>query len=339
MPSWFSPLWDVLKDPNNQRVIEWLGSGIVVIAGGIWVVVKFFAERKNIDLVRSLLEQGRVGPQAPGSQQAVAKAVEATAKDAKAGKPRAKQALEFLKAGKIAEAVPLYQAEAAEKDATSRSSAKEAADAYRNLGAIAGLADPKRALEAYENAVKLNPDDLDSLYWVGRIQIYHGNLNEAQTRLESVLKLATGDQPDYQYQCRALVRLGDIKKQRGDLAGALKSYRDSLAIAERRAKSDPGNKNWPRDLSNCYDRIGNVQMDQGDLSAARQSYYDSLAIRDKEAKSDPGDDGWQRDLSVSFNKIGDVQGAKGDLAGALKSYRDSLAIAGEIQTRQCEPAA
>jgi tetratricopeptide (TPR) repeat protein len=162
MPSWFSPLWDFLKDPGNQQVITWLGGGIAAIAGGIWVVIKFFAERKNTDLMRNILEQGRMGPQAPGSQQAFAKAFDATAKDAKAGKPRAKQALEFLNAGKTEEAIPLFQAEAAEKEEASRSSAKEAADAYRNLGGIVGLANPKRALEAYEKAVELNPDDLDT---------------------------------------------------------------------------------------------------------------------------------------------------------------------------------
>jgi tetratricopeptide (TPR) repeat protein len=46
---------------------------------------------------------------------------------------------------------------------------KEAAIAYRNLGAIAGLADPKRALEAYEKALALDPDDSESLYWAGYI--------------------------------------------------------------------------------------------------------------------------------------------------------------------------
>ena len=35
----------------------------------------------------------------------------------------------------------------------------------------------------------------------------------------------------------------------GNLPEALKSYRDSLAIAERLAQSDPGNAGWQRDLS------------------------------------------------------------------------------------------
>ena len=75
---------------------------------------------------------------------------------------------------------------------------KEAAIAYRNLGAIAGLRDPKSALEAYEKAASLDPGDVESLFWAGWIEIDHGDLNKAQTRLERVLKLAeTGDQAYY----------------------------------------------------------------------------------------------------------------------------------------------
>jgi tetratricopeptide (TPR) repeat protein len=283
---------------------------------------------ENADLVRRL-EQAREGAQAPGSQQAVAEAVDATAKDAAAGNPRAKQALELLNAGKIAEAVPLFQAEAAEKEATSRRDAKEAAAAYRNLGAIASLADPKRALEAYEKAVALDPDDLESLFWAGYIQIDYGDLNKAQTRLERVLTLArTDDQAGHKYW--ALVGLGDIKRRRGDLEAALKSYNDGLAIIERLAKSDSGNAQWQFDLGISNERIGNVRMEQGDLTAALKSYETKRDIISRLAKADPGHTGWQRDLSVSYNKIGDVQVAQGDLAGALKSFQADLAIAEKL---------
>ena len=88
----------------------------------------------------------------------------------------------------------------------------------------------------------------------------------------------------------------------GDLAGALKSYRDGLAIAERLAKSDPGNAGWQRDLSVSYDKVGDVQVAQGDLAGALKSYRDSLAIAERLAKSDPGNAGWQRDLSVSLQQ-------------------------------------
>jgi tetratricopeptide (TPR) repeat protein len=89
-----------------------------------------------------------------------------------------------------------------------------------------------------------------------------------------------------------------VQVAQGDLAGALKSYRDSLAIRDRLAKSDPGNAGWRRDLSVSYNKVGDVQAAQGDLAGALKSYRDSLAIRDRLAQSDPGNAGWQRDLAV-----------------------------------------
>ena len=59
--------------------------------------------------------------------------------------------------------------------------------------------------------------------------------------------------------------IGDVQVKQGDLAGALKSYNDSLAINDRLAKSDPGNAEWQRDLSVSYERVGNVLLDQRDL--------------------------------------------------------------------------
>jgi hypothetical protein len=35
-------VWACLKDPANRDILGWLGAGIVVVAGGLWAVVKFF---------------------------------------------------------------------------------------------------------------------------------------------------------------------------------------------------------------------------------------------------------------------------------------------------------
>ena len=64
----------------------------------------------------------------------------------------------------------------------------------------------------------------------------------------------------------------------GNLAEALKSYQDSLAISERLAKADPSNAGWQRDLSVSYDKIGDVLVAQGNLAEALKAYRDSLAI-------------------------------------------------------------
>ena len=222
----------------------------------------------------------------PGAQQAVGEAVQSIAQGAAEGDRRLQQALDLLKANKISEAAQLLNAFAEDKTVRIEKDRKEAAIAYRNLGAIAGLADPKRALEAYEKALALDPDDVESLDWAGWIQIDYGDLNKAQAWLERVLTLAgSGDQPFY--KSWALTGLGDIKQQRGDLSAALKYYSDSLAISDRLAQSDPGNAGWQRDLSVSYNKIGDVQEAQGDLAGALKSYSDSLAIIDRSRNPTP----------------------------------------------------
>ena len=418
----------------------------------------------------------------PGAQQTVGEAVGSIAKGAAEGDARLQHALDLLKANKVADAAALLKtiaedktAQAEQATAQAEKDRKDAAIAYRNLGAIAGLRDPKRALEAYEKALALDPDDLESLLWAGWIEIDHGDLNQAQSRFERVLDAGEGGRSDILqilgdsrsrrhqssawrpcgraeglpgqprdcrpageirsrqrrlaarsfgvveqgrrredgagrpcgraeglrgqprdqqtgwrnpipatpagsaiFRCRTS-KVGDVKTAQGDLAGALKAYEDSLAIRDRLAKSDPGNAGWQRDLSVSYEhdrrredgagrpcgraeglrgqprdqqtgwrnpipatpagsaisrcrsnKIGDVKTAQGDLAGALKAYQDSLAIADRLAKSDPGNAGWQRDLSVSYEKIGDVKTAQGDLAGALKAYEDSLAISDRL---------
>lgn len=242
------------------------------------------------------------------------------------------QALVLLKANKITEATQLLKAFAGDKEARAEQATaqadrdrKEAAIAYRDLGAIAVLRDPKRALEAYERAVALDPDDLESVYWAGAIQIYHGDLNEAQARLERVLTLAKTDDRAF-YKHWALLDLGDIKKQQRDLALALEYYRDGLAIIYSLAESDPDNAGWQFDLGISTERIGDAQMEQNDLAGALKSYSDSLTIFKRLAKSDPGNALGRHHLSLSFGRLALVYRQSGNNAKALDALRQGQAI-------------
>ena len=185
------------------------------------------------------------------------------------------------------------------------------------------------ACAKFAEAARLDPDNVWIWIELGDLWVMRGSLAEAAKAFLGAREAAarTGNDRDLS---ASYERVGNVQVAQGDLAGALKSYRDSLAIADRLAKSDPGNAGWQHDLSVSYEKVGNVQVVQGDLAGALKSYRDSLAIRDRLAKSDPGNAGWQRDLSVSLNKVGDVQVAQGDLAGALKSYRDDFAIADRL---------
>jgi hypothetical protein len=178
----------------------------------------------------------------PGADQQVGQAVTAIAQGASEGNKRLQKALNLLAIGDVAQATPLLQAFADEKTAPISGDRKEAATAYRSLGAIAGLRDPKKALEAYAKAAELNPDDMESLYWAGYLELDHGDLGSAESRLRQVLARTPGQD---QYQYWSQVRLGDIAMRRGDLAASLASYQAALPIAKRLAKAGPGNAELP----------------------------------------------------------------------------------------------
>jgi hypothetical protein len=60
---------------------------------------------------------------------------------------------------------------------------------------------------------------------------------------------------------------------------ALKSFRDTLVIIDRLARSDPSNAGWQRDLAVTLGEVGEVLEAQGNLPKALKSYRDTLVIR------------------------------------------------------------
>jgi hypothetical protein len=78
---------------------------------------------------------------------------------------------------------------------------------------------------------------------------------------------------------------------------ALKSYRESLAIAERLAHSDPGNAGWQRDLAISYARLASVYRQSKDRGKALAALRQGEAIMDRLAKLSPDNAVWKRDLA------------------------------------------
>ena len=284
-----------------------------------------------VDLIAADLAASRDTPAPPGQQQAVVEAVAAVVESAEQGDDRMARALALLEEKKTDEAAQLLRAVAEEKTAQVErdrgrieQDSKQAAAAWRHLGAIAGLADPKRALDGYLKAAELDPGDILSQFWVGWFQLERDALDDAGRRFDRVVSLA-GDRHDW-HRYWAELGHGDIAVAHGDLGKALRQYRACHEIADRLAKAEPGNAGWQYDLGISNERIGNVLMAQGDLTAALKSYQTKQEIISRLAKIDAGNAPWQRDLSVAYNKVGEVLVAQGKLDDALKAFRDSRAI-------------
>jgi tetratricopeptide (TPR) repeat protein len=130
-----------------------------------------------------------------------------------------------------------------------------------------------------------------------------------------------------------LTRLGTIQQARGDLAGAQRSFEESMEIFKKLAELHPENAACQRDLSIGHNKLGIVQQTRGDLAGAQRSFEADMEIAKKLAEGDPGNEGWQRDLVVSHIKLGEIQQARDDLAGAQRSFEVSMEISKQLADR------
>jgi tetratricopeptide (TPR) repeat protein len=381
------PLDDVRKREalaDNRRIMIAAAGVLVVAVLGLFAAYLSIAHQRELSLeatrsegyqelnrhsreiLSALMQAGLV-------EEAAGTAVADIAKRAAAGDARQQHALDLLKTGKIEDATRVLQAFADDKmkqiakdQARVKAESLEAATAYRNLGAIAALRDPRKALDAYEKAVELDPDDVESVLWSGMIRVIRGDLEGAQTRFYRVLSLANANDSPYHYWAR--LSLGQIRAERGDVGGALKSYRDSLALVERVATSAGGlgvevtmedglvkvvapmeGKPAAKAGIRANDVITHLddEVVQGmTLAQAVEKMRGPvntkvrLRIMRKGAEKpievaitrDVLNQHWQAILTMTHGLVGDMEIEQGDLASALKSYRDGLAIAELLAT-------
>jgi tetratricopeptide (TPR) repeat protein len=203
------------------------------------------------------------------------------------------------------------------------------AKAARSYAASAVVNDVREGLKWYRDATSLDPDNMEGWFGLGDAAMAAGILREADQGFLKYIEIAKRTN-DERKVAVGLQRHGDVLVAQGNLAEALKAFRDGHDIFKRLAQTDPGNARHQRDLSVSHNKIGDVRVAQGNLAEALKSFRDGLTIAQKLAQADPGNTGWQRDLSVSYNRIGGVLVAQGNLAEALKSFRDGLTIAQKL---------
>jgi tetratricopeptide (TPR) repeat protein len=181
------------------------------------------------------------------------------------------------------------------------------------------------ACKKFEEATTLDPNNAQIWIGLGDVLILRNSLAKARRAFSAARDAAVRSGNDRDLSA-SYQRIGNVQFAGGILAGALKSYRESLAFIERLMNSDPSNTGLQRDLATLHNKIGDVQVDQNNLRGALDSYRHSLRFIDRLTKSDPSNVRWQYDLSVSYGKVGEVQQAQSDLDGALEAYRDTVVI-------------
>ena len=101
-------------------------------------------------------------------------------------------------------------------------------------------------------------------------------------------------------------KIGNVQVAQGDLAGALKSYRDDLAITDRLARSDPGNAGWQRDLAVSNGNIAIVLGKMGNGAEALEALRRGHAIMVRMTALSPDNVQWKRDLDWFASQIAEL---------------------------------
>jgi len=128
----------------------------------------------------------------------------------------------------------------------------------------------------------------------------------------------------------SLEKVGDIKAAQGDLAGALKAYEASQAIAERLAVADPSNAGWQRDLYVSHWRLAKTAEQRGQREEAvghwRQAYKVLQGITDRGLHVTPEDRAFLKELRLKLQLADDPGGAARQTEAQLETDPDNAEL-------------
>ncbi len=173
----------------------------------------------------------------------------------------------------------------------------------------------RKAQEAYQQAVALDPNDVNALLYLGRINDTLGNSKEAMERAQQALKIAiqkNGEEhPDV---ATCLNNLGAAWEALGDAQKAITYYERALAIDEKTYGKDHPH------VAISLNNLGAAWKDLGDAKKAITYYERALAIDEKTYGKD------HPQVAIYLNNLGSAWDALGDAKKAITYYERALAI-------------
>jgi len=167
---------------------------------------------------------------------------------------------------------------------------------YSNLGnAFAKQGKIHEAIESYQQALGIQPDDAVAHYNLANLLAEHGRLEEAKRHYEESI----GIHPDF---AEAHNNLGDVLLRQDELKGAIQEFLTALEINPMR--------------SEFHFNMGTALARQGHLDEAIEHFERALQIKP--------------DFAQAHGSLGRVLAAKGDLKRATAHFRQALRIQPEF---------
>jgi tetratricopeptide (TPR) repeat protein len=184
---------------------------------------------------------------------------------------------------------------------------KQAAEDWIDIGNIAYLTDLQDALDAYQEATKLDPVSADAWNRLGHVLKRLGRLNEALKAYERVLELAGESKP---LQATAYGNLGNICRTRGELEKAEEFYSKTLEIAKSLGHQEV--------MASTYGNLGIIYQIRGELEKAEEFHLKSLEIEKALGR--------QEGMASDYGNLGVIYQIRGELEKAEEFHLKSLEI-------------
>ncbi|MEX0829560.1 MAG: tetratricopeptide repeat protein [Nitrospirales bacterium] len=223
--------------------------------------------------------------------------------------PNVKEAFKKLAVGDTEYAEAIFREILSRKIQEGAAANKEAAEAARHLGALAFLHNTQNALEAYQEAVRLDNQNAEGWNQLGHLLIRVGKLSDCEKAYQQVLQIAK-NLNDLSWEAASYVNLGNVYLTRSALDGAEKMYQKGLELFEALGKKEG--------LADTYTNLGVVYKVRGDLDRAEEVFRKSLELDQI--------GGRKKGLANTYGNLANVYLARKDLNGAEAWYKKSLKL-------------
>ena len=222
---------------------------------------------------------------------------------------------------------------------------REARRRHRRMAAITGLAllvmlvtsflavqaliarrDAERRQKQAENLVAFMLGDLnDKLAKVQRLDIMESVDDQAMAYFES---MPTTDVTDaaLSQRAKALKKIGSVRMDKGNLAGAMLSYQAALKIARQLADAKPADLARQLDYAEIVAFIGTTHWYKGELDQAQAAFQSAQDVLLRAQAHAPDSPALMFQLATIDNNLGHVQEARGQISDAGRQYRSMLAL-------------
>ncbi len=217
------------------------------------------------------------------------------------------KAVEAIRAGNTLEAMELFKRAGEAKASQAATTSREAAEDFRNEGALAVLSDVHRAEEAYQNAASLDPENLEGWKRLGELQKRVGHLDGAEKSFQKLMQ--PSEKPDQsKYAIVGCDGLGDIYKIQGKLDQAAATMEHCIALANQTG--------YTEGVPVVYGQLGIVYWLRGKLDKAEINLKHSLELNEKFGERGP--------IIADYSSLGIVYRFMGDLDRAEAYLKKSL---------------